>query len=64
MFGFGEYQECSLWAAAQNLACYPWAQDDEDLQRAICEDYGIIFDEMTEDERQHLYNLANEFMGE
>ncbi len=64
MFGFSEYQERSLWAAAQDLANSPWAKDDEELQRIICADNGLIFDCLTEDERQHLYNLANEFMGE
>ena len=50
--------------AARALATHEEAENDIELQKELCRRYGVIFEEMTDDELLYLYSLANEFMGE
>lgn len=59
---FSQYA-LSFELAARALANHPEAQDDESMQFTICREYGVFLDQCTEDELNHLFNLANEFMG-
>lgn len=59
---FSQYAD-SFELAAQALAEHPEAQDDETMQYKICSEFGVFLDQCTENELNHLFNLANEFMG-
>ena len=47
--------------AARDLAKHPEAQDDEDMQDAICRKYGIFLDQITDDEAEELSRMVESF---
>lgn len=48
----------SFELAARELAAHPEAQDDADLQDAICRKYGIFLDNITDDEAKELSRMV------
>lgn len=51
----------SLDAAAKELAHTPAAQDDPNLQDAICRKYGVFLDCITDDEIAYLKSLIENY---
>lgn len=51
----------SIDAAARELANYPEAQNDADLQEAICRKHGVFLDCITDDEAEMLSRLVEQY---
>lgn len=50
--------------AAMALASHPEVECSIECQAALCRQYGVFFEEMTDDEFDYLYSLTNKYMGE
>lgn len=53
----------SFDAAAMELAEMPEAQYNRDIQDAVCRKYGIILDDLTDDELYSLSRLVERYAG-